>query len=243
MIVPRPRWLPWLELLLGLAMATAGILHTLWALPHEWAEVRLAAHHGVALLGVVVVLRALAEIALQLEFAGSLAAPRAPRGWAWLRACVTHPRAEVLVGVLVTAAGLSEAYQLLASPHPDSGIWHWGVVLAGLLITLRTAHALHEGIEHLEKARVGPQCLRKLALVLERPGPQVLMATALLILAGLEAALPVEAPAGEGAGAPVGHHGLAAFGGLHLARSLPALASSAKLIWRRFTATEEKDAA
>lgn len=230
---PRASWLPWAELALGLAMATAGILHTLWALPHEWHELRLAAHHGVALLGCVVVLRALAEIGVKATFAGSLAAPGGVGRWERLRARLSSPRAEAVVGGLLMAAGFGQAYQLAVAPGPDDSVWHWGVALAGLLIALRSAHTVYEGLEHLGHAHVGPRWLRRVAHVVELPVVQLGMATAMLTLAGIEAALPVEPAAVEGAGAPVGHHGLAALGGLHLARVVPDFYNGSSLLWRR----------
>jgi hypothetical protein len=238
------RWLPWLQLVLGLAMATAGALHTLWALPQEWHQLRPAAHQGVALMGSVVVLRALAELSLKLESAGKLDAPGAPHAWERLRAALTSPRTEVLVGLLVMGSGLSEAYQLATAPHPASGAWHWGVALAGLLVVLRAVHATYEGLEHLHQARLGPRVLQRLTDAIERPGVQLATAVALLALAGLESTLPPELPAGDGAGAPVGHHGLAALGGLNVARCLPALLDGSKLTWRRLTAASgQEDAA
>ncbi|MEB3198000.1 MAG: hypothetical protein VKP62_12435 [Candidatus Sericytochromatia bacterium] len=221
------------ELGLGLTVAIAGVLHTLAAFPSEWHELSLRAHHGVALLGAVVTLRAVAEVGVYTQFAGEWSKLEAGF-WARFHHWLAGPHAEGLVGLLVILSGFGEAYRHAVNDLPHEGHWHWGLVIFGLTMLARTAYDLLEGLEKLEHSRV-PTWVHRLAALAERPAVQLVVAVLLVTLAGLELAfpLPVEAQelggAAEGAGAATGPHGMGLLGGVALTRALPDLIKGSRL--------------
>lgn len=228
----RPR-LAWLELAVGLVVAGAGIAHTLWALPSELSELRPAAHHGVALIGCLIVLRAIAEIGANFQWAGGFGEHVAHEGWARFRAVVTGPRVEATVGALVVLAGFAEAYQIAAVGGGQ--VYHWGLVLVGLMMFCRAGFGLVDGLERLEHAGVVHRApwLRTVARWVRHPAAVIGLAAALFALAGAEALLPDPPPPAEGgdAGAPLAPHGMAMIAVLHLMRACFDLGRGLQLVW------------
>ncbi len=233
MIAIEKAKLAWLELAVGLVVAGAGIIHTVWALPAELSELRPSAHHGLALLGGLIVLRAIAEIGVNVNWVGGFGTGLRHRVWARFRALAADRRVEAVVGALVIVAGLGEAYQVAVVGA--NTVYHWGVILIGLMMFCRATFGLVEGLEHLEHAGVVHRSAwgRRVAAVAHHPAVVIGLAVALFVLAGAELLLPDPAPAeGRGeAGAPVAAHGMAMLAGLHLLRGLKDLGQGAQLIW------------
>ena len=227
--------LAWVELALGLVVASAGALHTVWALPAELSELRPSAHHGVLLLGVMLMVKAIAELASSVQWVGEVTPAEASGAWARFREAVAGPRAEALVGVLLIIAGGVEATTVAEAAW--DGVYQWGVVVAGVAMLCRTGFGLVEGFEKLSSTR-----LRGLAHVVarwfHRPAVQLALALGFVSLGLIEWLSPPAVPAeGAGeAGAPTAPHGLAAFGLLGMLRGAADLGRGARLGWGLATA-------
>lgn len=227
----------WVELMAGLAVATAGVAHTIWAFPHELAEVRPSASHGISIIGLLLVARAIGEIAQNLTYVGECAEGEActPGPWTpfWIqfRRVLTGRPLRWVAGLLIIAGGLGEIVQAYEGTARAGHVYQWGVVLLGLMVIGRAGAQLHEGLGELHEAGVAGW-LRPVEAFFERPLVHLAMALALVALAGTELAFPVEGGEwDESAGAPLGAHGLAILGSLGVARALADLVYGAKLAW------------
>lgn len=219
----RTPWLITIELIFGLAVATAGISHTLWALPEELHELRLGAHHGIALLGLIIVFRSIIEFLGFIQFVGEHDKSQRPflkhfHQW------IAGPHAEGTVGVLIVLAGLGEVVQLAESGYSSGAIWHWGVLLVGFTMVARFAFHFVEGLAKLGKIS-GPHFMHRLSEYVEKPHVHAGVAIALLALSVLElvGAGQVEAAELRASAEPVMHaaHGQGILGGLGLVRAAP----------------------
>jgi hypothetical protein len=220
----------WVELSVGLMAAGAGIAHTIWALPRDLHTMLPSAQHGVALLGCVIVLRAIADIGVNFHWAGSFGDKVAHESWVRLRGILTHKHVESAVGLLVILAGFGEAYQVAVVG--SNQVYHWGVVLIGLMMFCRASLGMVEGVEKLEHAGLVHRHAwgRKVARAVHHPVAMIALASALFILAGAEALLP-DAPGTADDGMPIAAHGMVMLAGLHLMRGFFDLSRGAKLVW------------
>lgn len=227
----RAPWFIYVELIFGFAVATAGITHTLWVLPDELHELRPGAHHGIALLGCIVVFRGLTELLAYVQYAGEHSTLERAF-WQRFHHLVSGPRAEGIVGALIVLAGLGEVLQLAETGYSSGAIWHWGVLLIGFTMIARFGFHAVEGLAKLGRIS-GPAFLHRLSEYVEKPHVHAVLAVALLVLSILEllGAGQVEAAEITQSAEPALHaaHGQGILGGLVLMRALPDMFKSAQM--------------
>jgi hypothetical protein len=227
----RSPWFIYVELVFGFAVATAGIAHTIWALPDELHELRPGAHHGIALLGFIILFRGITELLAYVQYAGEHNALQRAF-WRRFHHLVAGPRAEGIVGALIVLAGLGEVLQLAESGYSSGAIWHWGVLLIGFTMIARFGFHFVEGLAKLGKIS-GPRFLHRLSEYVEKPHVHAVLAIALLTLSILEllGAGEVEAAELASTAQPALHaaHGQGILGGLALMRALPDMFKSAQM--------------
>lgn len=59
---------PYLDLVLGIVLIFSGLLEVWETLPSDFSDFRLGVHHGIFLLGLVTLLRSVADIFAGMEF-------------------------------------------------------------------------------------------------------------------------------------------------------------------------------
>lgn len=59
---------PWIDFSVGIILAASGLFEAIDTFPQELSDFKLGAHHGVLVLGIATVLRALASMFAGLEF-------------------------------------------------------------------------------------------------------------------------------------------------------------------------------
>lgn len=197
------------EIVVGLIVCAIGVWQTILELPEGLEELRPTVSHGVALLGLFMTVRGIAELVLALHHAGTLVTTPRPktRVHAWL----TSSRVEASVGVLVLVASLSH----IADPAQAGGpaMWHWGLALSGLAMIFRIGYSAHEGFDQLSPSSL-PAWMGQVARWCAAPLFQAVMAGGVMVL-GLVELVGMESAA-SGTGDVHGGHAVVLFSGVRL---------------------------
>jgi hypothetical protein len=184
---------PLTTLVIGLLLVIAGLweLVALW-LEGEEASHGVGGHHGVVVLGVLNVIVAMEDLVSgsqsTLVFFSKTGDDQSKAGL--LGRIVASPWFQILLGILVLGAGFAEGAigvieVVETREHANTSVWHFGVILIGLMALLNGLAAFIESMEFFSDRggdwRYG--LLRRIRPALQHPAMECCLAAAVFILA------------------------------------------------------------
>ena len=148
----------WLQFFVGALVACSGAIELYHFGIEEGREMISHAEYAVIFLGLLTALVAVEHILLGLKLSGTVFLGQHRSGENQVatvsRRVLHHPWFELLLGLLIFTAGVTEAWEdveVVATAPPEQ-IWHFGLILLGLLGIARGLAATVKSIVLVEEA-------------------------------------------------------------------------------------------